>query len=65
MLSPVDVKNLSQIRYAEMLEEAAVARRIQRPQVTKVKIGGKLGNLLIRIGQRLEAKPVAKVNSSI
>jgi len=59
MLDPIALKNLSQIRYQERLQEAAVERRYQRIKGNGPTWLQNVGNLLIAAGQKLQAQAPA------
>ena len=65
MHDPILVKNLAQIRYNEMLQEAEAIRRSKRQKAAGANIRAKLGAYLITAGQKLKAQsPVATESSA-
>jgi hypothetical protein len=59
MLDPISMKNLSQIRYQELLQEAAAERRYRPSEGNGPHWLQNVGNLLIAAGQKLQAQAPA------
>ena len=65
MLDPLSMKNLSQIRYQEMLKEAEAARQRKQIRANRAGLGVHLlayvGSVLIAAGQKLGAEGHSEV----
>ena len=63
MLDPVLSKNLAQIRYNEMLQEARNTRRFSRSVVINTAgLMSRIGTLLVAVGEKMKTqqRPIVK-----